>query len=193
MKFNEHFHLRGKHAWLSASKYQWVNYTPERLREVFNNDLKKAHGTRLHAFAQEAIELNQKQPKSPRTINKYINDAIGFRMSCEKVLHYSDDIFGTPDAIGFKDTHPEHPNGILRIFDLKTGDNPAKMTQLEVYAALFCLEYEKDPSVISIELRIYQLDKIEEFVPDPENIQFIMDKIEDFADLIEQFREEYVA
>jgi hypothetical protein len=170
-----------------------VNYTPERLREVFNNDLKKAHGTRLHAFAQEAIELNQKQPKSGRTLNNYINDAIGFRMSAEKVLYYSDDIFGTPDAIGFKETHPDHPKGILRIFDLKTGDNPAKMTQLEVYAALFCLEYEKDPAEISIDLRIYQTDKVETLAPEPSNIQFIMDKIEDFADLIEQFREEYVA
>jgi len=193
MIFNEHWHLRGKHAWLSASKYQWVNYTPERLREVFVNDQKKAMGTRLHEFAQMAIELGQKQPKSGRTLNNYINDAIGFRMSAEKVLYFSDDIFGTPDAIGFKETHPEFPNGILRIFDLKTGDNQAKMTQLEVYAALFCLEYEKDPEVIAIDLRIYQTNKVDELAPEPANIRFIMNKIEDFADLIEQWREEQAA
>lgn len=191
MIFNEHFHLRGKHAWLSASKYQWVNYTTDRLREVFYNDLKKMRGTQLHAYAQMSIELGQKQMKSARTLNHYINDAIGFKMSAEKVLYYSDDIFGTPDAIGFKENHPEYPKGILRIFDLKTGDTPAKMTQLEIYAALFCLEYCKDPHEIGIDLRIYQLDKIEEFAPNPNDIKAIMDKIEDFADIIEQMREEY--
>lgn len=181
MRFNPHYNLRGKHAWLSASKYQWLNYTPDRLREVFHNDRKKQLGTELHEFAQAAIKLGQKQPRGTRTINEYINDAIGYRMTPEVVLYYSDVIFGSADAVGFR-------HNVLRVYDLKTGDNPAKMAQLEIYAALWCLEYGYDPATIELDLRIYQNNEIDRFVPVPnnENIQHIMDKIVLFNKIIEE-------
>ena len=101
-------------------------------------------GTRLHAWAKETIDLGIKQPRSKKTIYAYVNDAIGFRMSTEVVLYYSDRFFGTADAISFR-------NGFLRIHDLKTGKTAVHMEQLEIYAALFCLEYRVKPGDIEIE------------------------------------------
>ena len=67
-------------------------------------------------------------------------------------LYFSENCFGTTDAIYYK-------NGILRIHDLKTGIMPAHMEQLEIYAALFLLEYEKifgvSPQNTKVNLRIY--------------------------------------
>ena len=51
------------------------------------------------------------------------------------------------------------------------------MEQLEIYAALFCLEYKIKPADIDIELRIYQSDDIMVFNPTVEDIVPIMDKI----------------
>ena len=51
------------------------------------------------------------------------------------------------------------------------------MEQLEIYAALFCLEYKIKPADIDIELRIYQSDDIMIFNPTVEDIVPIMDKI----------------
>ena len=51
------------------------------------------------------------------------------------------------------------------------------MEQLEIYAALFCLEYKVKPSDIEIELRIYQNDEILVHNPTAEDIVPIMDKI----------------
>lgn len=31
MTFNDHSRLRGQHAFLSASKYSWINYDPDKL------------------------------------------------------------------------------------------------------------------------------------------------------------------
>ena len=102
----------------------------------------------MHLRAQ-CIMLNQKLPKSKQTLNMYVNDAIGFKMTPEQILYYSDNCFGTADAILFR-------NNFLRIHDLKTGKIPAHMEQLEIYAALFCLEYKVKPADIEMELRIYQ-------------------------------------
>ena len=105
-----------------------------------------------------------------RTLYAYVNDAIGFRMSTEVVLYYSDRFFGTADAICFR-------NNKLRIHDLKTGVGPVHMEQLEVYAALFCLEYKVRPGDIEFELCIYQNDEVVVFNPTAEDILPIMDKI----------------
>ena len=133
MNFNEHWNLEGKHAFLSASKYHWINYDDDRLISAFRNWKAKERGTRLHEFACEAIKLGVKLSHSKRTLNQYVNDAIGFGMTPELILYYSDNCFGTADSISF-DGH------LLRIHDLKTGKTQASFHQLEVYAALFCLE-----------------------------------------------------
>lgn len=183
MKWLKHSQLEGKHAFLSASGYSWLNYDRDKLATVFRNKLAKYMGTKYHAFAATAIELGQKLPRSPRTLNMYVNDAIGFRLDPEVVLYYSNNCFGTADAIGF-DGHT------LRIHDLKTGVVPAHMEQLRIYAALFCLEYKVEPKTIDVVLRIYQNNQIVEEIPDPEQIKDIMTKIHDFDKVLEQIRKE---
>lgn len=170
MEFNKHKNLEGCHAFLGASKYHWINYDPEKVAASYRNYLATLKGTELHDFAARCIKLGQKLPKSKKTLNMYVNDAIGYRMTPEQVLYYSDNCFGTADSIAFKD-------GLLRIHDLKTGITPAHMEQLEIYAALFCLEYKIKPADIDIELRIYQSDDIMIFNPTVEDIVPIMDKI----------------
>lgn len=170
MNFNRHPNLEGQHAFLSASKYHWINYPNDKLADSYRNMLATQKGTVLHEFAAQCIKLGQKLPKSTKTLNMYVNDAIGYKMTPEQVLCYSENCFGTADAISFRDN-------MLRIHDLKTGVTPAHMEQLEVYAALFCLEYNLKPGNISIELRIYQSDQIFYHIPEVDKIAHIMDRI----------------
>ena len=60
---------------------------------------------------------------------------------------------------------------------MKTGMTSPHEEQLEIYAALFCLEYRIKPTEIKIELRIYQSDDVVVWNPEPEYIQSIMDAI----------------
>lgn len=179
MNFNKHSHLEGKHAFLSASKYHWVNYDHEKLLKTFSNYLAAERGTKLHEFAKMAIELGVKLPKTKQTLNMYVNDAIGFKMTTEQPLFYSHNCFGTADTISFK-------KNFLRIHDLKSGVTPASMVQLEVYTAIFCLEYDINPNDIDIELRIYQNDEIIVHDPEREDILYIMEKIIDFDKFLNQ-------
>ena len=182
MNFNTHYELEGQHAFLSASKYHWINYDVEKLADSYEKFLAIQRGTRLHAFACECIKLGQKLPRSNKTLNMYVNDAIGFKMTPEQVLYFSNNCFGTADAISFN-------KGILRIHDLKTGSTPASIKQLEVYSSLFCLEYDTKPRDIEIELRIYQYDEVLIHNPDPDDIYDIMDKIVIFDKEIEKLKE----
>lgn len=170
MEFNKHDKLVGLHAYLGASKFHWINYDEEKMEVTYRNHLAKTRGTELHEFAAECIKLNQKLPRTNKTLNLYVNDAIGYKMKPEQVLYYSNNCFGTADAICYR-------NKFLRIHDLKTGVTPAHMEQLEIYAALFCLEYNIKPSTIEIELRIYQNDQAVISNPAAEDIEYIMDKI----------------
>lgn len=179
MNFNKHFSLEGKHAFLGASKYHWINYDETKLAESYRNQLAAQKGTELHAFAADSIKLGQKLAKYKKTLNMYVNDAIGFRMTPEQVLCYSDNAFGTADCIRVD-------KDILRIHDLKTGVSPAHREQLEVYAALFCLEYGVKPTEIEMILRIYQMDEVDEWTPSAEQIRFIMDKIVLFDKIINE-------
>ena len=177
MNFRKHSEFEGLHAFLGASKYHWINYDEAKVAESFTRFMAAQRGTILHDFAASCIRLNQKLPRSNKTLNSYVNDAIGFRMTPEQVLFYSENCFGTADAICFR-------NNILRIHDLKTGITLTRMEQLEVYAALFCLEYKKDPSDLKIELRIYQSDEIIIHEPEVERIKTIMDIFISFDQII---------
>ena len=183
MKFNNHKNLEGCHAFLGASKYHWINYNPDKVAASYRSYLATLKGTELHEFAAKCIQLGQKLPKSKKTLNMYVHDAIGYRMTPEQVLYYSDNCFGTADSISFKDN-------LLRIHDLKTGVTPAHMEQLEIYAALFCLEYKIKPADIDIELRIYQSDDILVFNSSVEDIVSIMDKIITSDKIISKIKEE---
>jgi len=183
MIFNTHSQLRDRHAFLSASKYHWTNYDDLKLDRVYLAALAAQRGTELHAFAHEAIRLGVKLPRTQKTLHLYVNDAIGYRMKTEQILYYSDNCFGTADAICFR-------KNTLRIHDLKTGVTPVSERQLEVYAALFCLEYRMKPFDIDIELRIYQHDDVQIFDADPDLLTHIMDKIITFDKRIEAIRME---
>lgn len=181
MTFNEHSKFKGCHAFLGASKYHWINYDNDKLIETYTRSLAVQRGTELHEFAASCIKLGQKLPKSRKTLNMYVNDAIGYKMTPEQVLLYSENCFGTADAISYT-------NSVLRIHDLKTGCIPAHMEQLLIYTALFCLEYDKKPSDMDIELRIYQNDDIIICNPEVDDIVPIMDKIITFDKILTKIR-----
>ena len=183
MNFNRHSNLEGQHAFLGASKYHWINYDESKVAESYSKFLATQKGTVLHEFAAQCIRLGQKLPKSQKTLNMYVNDAIGFKMIPEQPLFYSENCFGTADAIVFRDD-------LLRIHDLKTGITPAHMEQLMIYAALFCLEYKIKPVEIEIELRLYQNNEILYHNPTVEELVPIIDKIVTFDKIINKIKEQ---
>lgn len=183
MKFQSFSNLEGKHAAFSPSSPSWLRYSDDQALEVYSNKQAASLGSALHAWAKTTIDLGIKQPKSKRTLYAYVNDCIGYRMSTEVVLYYSDYFFGTADAISFVDNQ-------LRIFDLKTGRIPAHIEQIRIYAALFCLQYKMKPQDISIELRMYQEDQVLVDTPSADEISEIMRKIVHLDGLIKK-KEEY--
>lgn len=185
MNFVDHSKLKDQHAFLSASKYHWINYDDEKIIQSYINHKAIEKGTELHEFAATCIKLRQKLPKSKKTLNQYVNDAIGFNMKPEQILYYSDNCFGTADAICFR-------NKLLRIHDLKTGNTPAHIEQLIIYAAMFCLEYKYKPTEIEFELRIYQNDDVLIHNPCPDEIQMVIDQIIKFDKMINKIKNEEV-
>lgn len=184
MHFNKHFELEGRHATLSASTPSWINYDDDKMANVYLTKMAAARGTRLHQLAHDLIREGVKLPRTTKTLNMYVNDCIGWKMIPEQMLVYSEHVFGTTDAISYR-------KNVLRISDLKTGEIPAKITQLEIYAAFFCLEYGIKPFELDgIELRIYQNDDVLLELGDPVTISLIMDKAVTFDKLIRRIREE---
>jgi len=182
MVFNKHLRLEGQHAFLSASKYHWINYDDDKLAARFNKHRATVIGVELHDVANKLIRLGIKQAKRPSTtLSMYVNDAIGYKMETEQILYFSDNAFGTADAISFK-------KNILRIFDYKSGETPANMNQVKVYAAYFCLEYGHNPFDIEMDLRIYQNNDIFIETPDPKEILNIMEKTVKFDQLINNIK-----
>ena len=170
MQWNPHYALQGKHAFLGASNYHWLNYDDEKLDISYTNYLAKEKGTRLHAIAKDLIDEKINLPRSRKTLNMYVNDGITFHMNTEQVLYYSDNCFGTADTIKF-----EEAKSFLRIHDLKTGNTPTHIEQLEIYASLFCLEYSYQPEDLSMEFRIYQSNDI--FMENNQTEPYLADKI----------------
>ena len=211
MIWKEHYNLRGKHALLGASKYHWIKYDDDEqfIKKVCSESATEV-GTIIHAFAADRIKfglkLNKHEKKDmifellrkgiPRIVIDsidtdlmfdnliaYVNDSIIQRMTPEVILYYSDVCFGTADAISFE-------NNKLCIYDLKTGVNPAHMEQLEIYAALFCLEYKCKPKDISIELRIYQNNDVLVYNPESKRILAVTDRIIRANNFIDSIKEE---
>lgn len=207
MIFNRHSDLEGQHAFLSASKYSWLNYDQTKLEEAYCRQYATTIGTILHDLAHRCIKNKVKLNKSDRhlvlltlldnnipqglidandileTLAPFVNDAIGFRMESEQILYYSDNAFGTADTIAFR-------NNFLRIHDYKSGTTPVHMDQLYIYSALFCLEYDVKPENIKIELRIYQSGEVLCEEPAPEVIRAIMNKIVDSDRFLRKLKEE---
>ena len=208
MNFNKHLELRGKHALLSPSQPYWLEYSEEQLQQRFRSAYSQEIGTALHELAETLIFNRIRLKKTDITVPivhlirtgipraafdmdflypnfmRYVNDAIGYRMTPEQILYYSDECFGTADAICFRDN-------ILRIHDYKSGVTRAKMEQLLIYAALFCLEYRVDPnSLKEIELRLYQNDEVIYHKPTPEDILIVSDSIKVSSNVTQKLRME---
>lgn len=207
MKFINHSELKGKHSLLAPSQPYWLEYTEEKLYQKYVSNYAQSMGTALHDLAETLIKNGIKLKKTDKNLvvvhllksgipkpaididriynnfMTYVNDAIGFKLTPEQPLIYSEYCFGTADAISFR-------NNLLRIHDYKSGTIPAKMEQLMIYAALFCLEYKYKPGEIDMELRIYQNDVVVFDNPTAEDIAPIMDKIIQFNKLLERIDEE---
>ena len=202
MNFMKHSDLESKHAFLSPSKSAWVNYSPDKLAVAFKNSYAQQIGTILHEFAAKRIRYRMKMRKQDKdsvvfylkdnglpdcviepdkyylNLMSYVNDSIGYRMTPEQVLYYSEHCFGTADAISIR-------NGLLRIHDLKTGVTPVSMTQLELYTALFFLEYpEYRIDDIKVECRIYKSEDVLTYEPTPDSIAELMKKIVSYDEQI---------
>lgn len=196
MIFNDHSKLEGQHAFLGASTYHWLRWDDETLENRYYGQFSQAIGIAVHELAKLLINNRIKLAKSDRkmvdiTLAKisvpkvsydseqimaslvpFVNDSIGFRMKSEVILFYSYNCFGTTDAIGFNEYAK-----VLRINDYKSGLTPCKMDQLMIYAALFFLEYKKNPFEVVTELRIYQNGEIVFLIPEPTEIEGIMNLI----------------
>lgn len=208
MNFNKHLELKGKHALLSPSQPYWLEYSEEQLQQKFRSAYAQDIGTAMHELAETLISNRIRLKKTdisvpiihlvrlgiPRAafdmdflypnFMRYVNDAIGYRMTPEQILYYSNECFGTADAICFRDN-------ILRIHDYKSGVTRAKMEQLLVYAALFCLEYRTDPnSLKEVELRLYQNDEVICHKPTAEDILIVSDSIKVSSNVTQQLRME---
>ena len=118
MNWNRHSNLEGAHAFLSASKYNWLNKSDEELIDSYRNSFATTIGTLLHAYAADAIRFREKLRKGDArgvkfdlmrrgvpefaidihnvfpTLMRYVNDSIGFQMDPEVLLYYSDTCFG---------------------------------------------------------------------------------------------------
>ncbi len=203
MIFNEHSNLRGRHAVFSPSSYYWMNDTEEEALQRYCSSFASSIGTALHGMAEDYIRFNVKMTRFDKkqipltllksgipplvvdrlsiddlfeTVMLYVNDCIGFRMTPEVTLYFSDLFFGTTDAIAFDERERR-----LRISDLKTGNSPAKIDQLVAYDALFRLEYcpllRIRPEDILSELRIYQQGEIQLCNPKADDVIFVMEHI----------------
>lgn len=183
MNFNEHSEFRDLHAFLSPSQYHWLNYDTDKLKDRYSSFRAKERGTELHALAEQCIRLGIKLARTKATLNMFVNDAVGYKMTPEQPLVYSRNCFGTADAISFR-------KGVLRVHDLKTGTVPANMAQLRIYAALFCLEYGYNPDDIEFSLRIYQSNDILEELTDPEEIKSVMQTIVHHDQVLEELQQQ---
>lgn len=213
MNWNTHSNLIGKHALFSPSGYHWLNYDmesedfPDLVFKKYKAQYSTMIGTVLHEYAEKRIKYRLRMYKSEKNnvlmylldagipmsvidldlifenLFNYVNDAIGFQMDPEVVLFYSENCFGTTDAIYFR-------NKELRIHDYKSGIVPAHMEQPLIYSALFCLEYGIKPMDISTHLRIYQGNEIVEDEPEPDKIQFAMERIISLDKIVSKWKSE---
>ncbi|MFT8426430.1 hypothetical protein [Liquorilactobacillus hordei] len=180
MEWHNHSDLINRHAFLGASQHAWLNYDTNKLKQSYFNNLKKQEGTELHALASDCIKHRIKVAHFKKAFYLFVNDAIGFNMRSEQLLYYSPFIFGTADAILYD-------NGVLRIHDLKTGAIPVnKFSQLDIYSALFCLEYNVDPYKTTFVERLYQFNAFNEFLPSQDDISGIMHKIKEFNKVLSE-------
>lgn len=188
MEWNDHWRLEGRHATLSPSGYHWLNYDADKMRRVTWNNYSKEDGTKMHELASNMILYNIMPEDNENALNQFVIDALTMfkePMSSEILLYYSDECFGTADAI-YYDKEKKH----LQVHDLKTGVSKPSFKQLWIYCALFCLEYDKKPEKMTFECRLYQLGAMDIDAPGPKDIRNIMNQIVSMSNVIEGVRHE---
>ena len=209
MIFQQHLEYQGKHSKLPPSRaHSLITKTPEQLYQLMVSSYATEIGDICHEFAAERIRYSIKLTNTRAdknnllirllsngvpyyaididriypTIHNYVNDAINFGLKPEVVLVYTPDVFGTADAIDFN-------NGILRIFDLKTGSTPAHIEQLIYYLSYWALEYPLEfKELKEVELRIYQSNDVIVSKPTREDFMPVIDKIVSDAKFIQEIR-----
>lgn len=206
MIWKDYSKLKNTHAFCGASNYRWRNYDVDKLIQSKVSSYATSIGTLLHEYAADNIKHRFKINKSDKRgilrylsiehgiilqsieINRlfpnlmnYVNESIDFEMDPEVTLYYSDDFYGTADAISWED-------GVLRISDLKTGVTPASFMQLENYAAFFCLDYKIKPTQIKhMEFRIYQNGEVMFADPEPIILAPIIEQVIEFNRVLSDF------
>ncbi len=206
MIWKDYSKLKNTHAFCGASNYRWRNYDPEKLIQSKENSYATTIGTLLHDRAAHYISKPKKMIKSSKisiydyltidndipesaididrlfpNLMNYVNETIAFEMDPEITLYFSDNFYGTADAISWED-------GLLRISDLKTGVTPASFMQLENYAVFFCLDYKIKPSQIKkLEFRIYQNNEVLFADPDPHILNPIIEQVIEFNKILSDF------
>jgi hypothetical protein len=212
MIFKRHSDLEGKHALLSASSWRWLNDDVDSLVKRICSQYSTTIGTILHDIAYKHIKHRIKLHKYDKNnvllellsqgvpafvidaidfegifenLLNYVNDGIGFKMTPEVVLYYSNNFFGTADTISYSEK--DH---FLRIHDFKSGVTPAHMEQLLIYSALFSLEYKIKPTEFDTELRIYQGGEVLYHEPTADEIMSVVDTITSFNTFIVRSKEE---
>ena len=213
MNWNTHSNLVGKHALFSPSGYHWLNYDSkdelfaDQVFKKYKGQFATTIGTVLHEYAEKRIKYRLRMYKAEKNnvlmylldagipmsvidldflfenLMNYVNDSIGYQMDPEVVLFYSENCFGTTDAIYFR-------NKELRIHDYKSGIVPAHIEQLLIYSALFCLEYSIKPLDISTHLRIYQGNEVVDEDPEGEQIQDVMEQIITLDKIVSKWKAE---
>lgn len=211
MNFEKHLNLKGRHALLSASSWRWINDDTQSLTKRICSQYATDIGTILHDIAckhiKHRIKMNKFDKKNVmlellsngipgivideidfdamfENLMTYVNDGVGFKLEPEVVLYYSNNFFGTTDAIAYSER-----DRFLRIHDYKSGVTQAHMEQLIIYAALFCLEYRIKPVEFESELRIYQSNEIVCHNPAPDKIIKVIDTIVTFDKYINEITE----
>jgi len=192
MFWKNHADIEGRHATLSASKYHWIRYNDDKIVDTYMTRLDAMKGTQLHELAKHLIEMKVKLPDTTATLNQYVNDCIGLRLSPEVMLVASANAFGTADAIGYRKI-PGQNRYKLIIADLKTGVHEASFDQLLIYVVFFCIEYKVDIMTIDVELRIYQNDEVRIFEPQLDDIIPIRERLLSADAIIDRMRAEAFA
>ena len=190
MEWIQHWNLIGKHAILSPSGYSWLGYDAEKMAKTYDNKQNVARGTALHELASQLIKSRTELAPKKKALNLFVNDCIREGISSEVLLYYSDNCFGTADGIKWDKDAKE-----LRIYDLKTGVSKPSFSQLDIYAALFCLEYGVNPKKITVIQRLYQGNGYSEQVTindkarvegeNDGNITWIMSHIKEMSSVID--------
>lgn len=195
MEWIPHWNLQGKHAFLSPSGYSWLGYDEDKMARSYENKQNTARGTALHELASQLIMSKTELAPKKKALNLFVNDCIRDNMSSEVLLYYSDYCFGTADGIKW-----DADNNELRIYDLKTGVSKPSFKQLDIYAALFCLEYGVNPKKSTIIQRLYQgngyfeqvtvKDKARLEDENDGNIAWIMDHIKKMSKVLQEKEDE---